>query len=249
MYGLFIESNYLQTAEHPLKNLSIFIITALLLTFAASPCAAFNGTSAPDSTVKSADNSLVLLMEGNLRFVKGSSVYPNQTSHQRKVLALQGQNPFATVITASDSRVDPVLIFDRGLGDLFTVRLAGNVVGSDTLASVEYSMLALETPLLVVMGHTRSTLIKAAIDKVELKGHLVQLLGKLEPAIKMTRVLYPSLKGRELVDKVAETNVRQVMRDVLSQCPAVLEKVRSGKARIMGAIYDTDSGAVHWLGP
>ncbi|WP_319777745.1 carbonic anhydrase [Maridesulfovibrio sp.] len=196
-----------------------------------------------------ADQALGLLMEGNLRFVKGSSVYPNQTSHQRKVLALQGQNPFVTLVTASDSRVDPVLIFDRGLGDLFTIRLAGNVAGSDTLASVEYSMLALETPLLVVMGHTRSTLIKAAIDKVELKGHMLQLLGKLEPAIKMTRVLYPSLKGGELVDKVAETNVRQVMRDILSQCPPVLEKVRSGKARLMGAVYDTDSGAVHWLGP
>ncbi|WP_415719279.1 carbonic anhydrase [Maridesulfovibrio sp.] len=233
-----------------MKNLTVFLSIAFLLTMAALPCAAFNGNStSPDPAEKGADNSLVLLMEGNLRFVKGSSVYPNQTSHQRKVLALQGQNPFATVITASDSRVDPVLIFDRGLGDLFTVRMAGNVAGSDTLASVEYSMLALETPLLVVMGHTRSTLIHAAIDKVELKGHLVQLLGKLEPAIKMTRVLYPSLKGRQLVDKVAETNVRQVMRDILSQCPAVLEKVRSGKARIMGAIYDTDSGAVHWLGP
>lgn len=234
-----------------MRKLFLFFITAFLLN---SPCAdvlANNGTSlpGPSSQQMNADQSLVLLMEGNLRFVKGSSVYPNQTSHQRKVLALRGQNPFATVVTASDSRVDPVLIFDRGLGDFFTVRLAGNVAGSDTLASVEYSMLALETPLLVVLGHTRSTLIKAAIDKVELKGHLVQLMGKLEPAIKMTRVLYPSLKGGELADKVAETNVRQVMREILSQCPAILEKVRSGKAQIMGAIYDTDNGVVRWLGP
>ncbi len=233
-----------------MKNLFIFITVAFLLNSTLAVCEAYNGTSGTGSAKSmDADQALGLLMEGNLRFVKGSSVYPNQTSHQRKVLALQGQNPFVTLVTASDSRVDPVLIFDRGLGDLFTIRLAGNVAGSDTLASVEYSMLALETPLLVVMGHTRSTLIKAAIDKVELKGHMLQLLGKLEPAIKMTRVLYPSLKGGELVDKVAETNVRQVMRDILSQCPPVLEKVRSGKARLMGAVYDTDSGAVHWLGP
>ncbi|NDV28893.1 carbonic anhydrase [Desulfovibrio sp. JC010] len=233
-----------------MKNLFIFFTIAFLLNLSGAPCAAFNGTAASGSAKKmGADQALVLLMEGNLRFVKGSSVYPNQTSHQRKVLALQGQNPFATVVTASDSRVDPVLIFDRGLGDLFTVRLAGNVAGTDTLASVEYSMLALETPLLVVMGHTRSTLIRAAIDKVELKGHLVQLLGKLEPSIRMTRVLYPSLKGGELADKVAETNVRQVMREILGQCPAILEKVRSGKAQLMGAVYDTDTGAVRWLGP
>lgn len=209
---------------------------------------AANSTPPPENYI-GADQSLVLLKEGNLRFVKGSSVYPNQTSHQRKILALKGQHPFATIVTASDSRVDPVLIFDRGLGDIFTVRSAGNVAGSDTLASVEYSMLGLETPLLVVMGHTRSNMIKAAVDNVEMKGHLVQLLGKLEPAIKMTRVLYPSLKGRQLIDKVAETNVRQVMRDILGQCPAILAKVRSGKAQIMGAVYDTDTGAVRWLGP
>ncbi|ACS81726.1 carbonic anhydrase [Maridesulfovibrio salexigens] len=234
-----------------MRILLLLLITAFLVNYPCSDTFAENGTSAlsAEQQQRGADQSLVLLMEGNLRFVKGSSVYPNQTSHQRKVLALRGQNPFATVVTSSDSRVDPVLIFDRGLGDLFTVRLAGNVAGSDTLASVEYSMLALETPLLVVMGHTRSTLIKAAIDKVELKGHLVQLMGKLEPAIQMTRVLYPSLKGGELADKVAETNVRQVMREILSQCPAVLEKVRSGKAQLMGAVYDTDTGAVRWLGP
>jgi len=234
-----------------LRKLLILFITAFLLNSACAVLWAKNGTSVPavDQQQRGAEQSLVLLMEGNLRFVKGTSVYPNQTSHQRKVLALRGQNPFATVVTASDSRVDPVLIFDRGLGDLFTIRLAGNVAGSDTLASVEYSMLALETPLLVVMGHTCSTLIKAAIDKVELKGHLVQLMGKLEPAIKMTRVFYPSLKGGELADKVAETNVRQVMREILGQCPAILAKVRSGKAQVMGAIYDTDTGTVRWLGP
>jgi len=175
------------------KLLSFFIVAALLAT-------TFATISAANSTVDTeqemgADKSLVLLKEGNLRFVKGSSVYPNQTSHQRKILALQGQKPFATIVTASDSRVDPVLLFDRGLGDIYTVRSAGNVAGSDTLASVEYSMLALETPLLVVMGHTRSTIIKAAVDKIKMKGHLVQLLGKLEPAIKMTKVLYPSLEG------------------------------------------------------
>lgn len=229
------------------KLLSFFIVAALLATTFATYSEA-DSTAEPAQKM-GADNSLVLLKEGNMRFVKGSSVYPNQTSHQRKILALQGQKPFATIVTASDSRVDPVLIFDRGLGDIFTVRSAGNVAGSDTLASVEYSMLALETPLLVVMGHTRSTLIKAAVDKMKMKGHLVQLLGKLQPAIKMTKVLYPSLTENKLINKVAETNVRQVMRDILGQCPAILAKVRSGKAQIMGAMYDTDTGTVRWLGP
>ncbi|WP_432738852.1 carbonic anhydrase [Maridesulfovibrio sp. FT414] len=226
----------------------LLLCIAVLVCINCSPAAADNATDA-GVEANGADRSLLLLKEGNLRFVKGNSVYPNQTSHQRKILALKGQSPFATIVCGSDSRVDPVLIFDRGLGDLFVIRSAGTVAGSDTLASVEYSMLALETPLMVVMGNTRSTLIRAAIDKVKMQGHMLQLLGKLEPAVKMTRILYPSLEGNELADKVAETNVRQVMRDVLSQCPAVLEKIRAGKAQMMGAVYDTDSGEVRWLGP
>lgn len=190
------------------------MMVAVFLSAAHGICKAEINSAVQESRV-GADQALVLLNEGNLRFVKGTSVYPNQTSHQRKVLAIQGQHPFATIVTASDSRVDPILIFDRGLGDIFTVRSAGNVAGSDTLASVEYSMLDLETPLLVVMGHTKSPLIKAAVDKIKMKGHLMQLLGKLEPSIKMTRILYPSLDGSSLIDKVAETNVRQVMRDIL----------------------------------
>lgn len=230
-----------------IKTLPLLTFTILLILI-CSPASAGNET-AVEELVSPADNSLLLLREGNLRFVKGTSVYPNQTSHQRKVLAIKGQRPYATIICSSDSRVDPVLIFDRGLGDLYAIRSAGNVVGKESLASVEYSMLALETPLLVVMGNTRSNLIRAAVDKLKMEGHMPGLQQKLEPAVKMTKILYPSLDGEKLIDKVAETNVRQVMREILSQCPAVLEKIRSGNARIMGAIYDTDSGTVRWLGP
>jgi len=223
-------------------------MAALLINILGTAVHADNSTE-KNTGIKAADTSLVLLKEGNIRFMKGSSVYPNQTSHQRKLLALKGQTPLATIVTAADSRVDPVLIFDRGLGDLYTIRTAGNVAGSDALASVEFSMLSLNTPLLIVMGNTGSPIIKAAVNKTKMKGHMVQLLGKLEPAIKMTRVMNPSLEGDKLVNKVAETNVRQVMRDILGHCPEVLNKIRSGKAQIMGAIYDTDSGAVYWLGP
>ncbi len=232
-----------------MRKLFTIFSTLILILSVAVISSAQNGSAVPDQPLLDADQAFVLLKEGNLRFVKGSSVYPNQTSYQRKVLALKGERPFATVVTGSDSRVDPVLIFDRGLGDLYTVRSAGNVAGTDTLASVEYSMIALETPLLVVMGHTRSSIIKAAVDKVTVKGYLLQLVGKLDPAIKMTKLMYPSLKGKELVDKVAETNVRQVLRDILGHCPGVLEKVRSGKVQVMGAVYDTDTGVVNWLGP
>lgn len=230
------------------KLFTIFSILILFLSTAVISSAQ-NGSAVPEQPQLDADQAFVLLKEGNMRFVKGSCVYPNQTSYQRKVLALKGEQPFATVVTGSDSRVDPVLIFDRGLGDIYTVRSAGNVAGTDTLASVEYSMIALETPLLVVMGHTRSSLIKAVVEKMVVKGYLLQLEGKLDPAIKMTKVMYPSLKGNELVDKVAETNVRQVLRDILGHCPGVLEKVRSGKVQVMGAIYNTDTGVVNWLGP
>lgn len=231
-----------------LKKIFIFLAAAYMFSFGCVAASAVNGT-AMEGMANGVDHSLVLLKEGNLRFVKGTSVYPNQTSHQRKILALNGQKPFATIISSSDSRVDPVLIFDRGLGDLFVIRSAGNVAGSDILASVEYSMLILDTPLLVVMGNTGSSLIRSAVDNNKMKGHMAQLIGMLEPAVSMTRLLYPSLEGNELTDKVAETNVRQVLHDILSQCPDILGKVRSGDAKVVGAVYDIDSGTVRWLGP
>lgn len=197
----------------------------------------------------SPEQALALLHEGNQRFIKSSSVYPNQTMHQRKLTSIQGEKPFATIITGSDSRIIPAIIFDRGIGDLYVIRNLGNVAGTDSLASIEYSILNLKTPLLIVLGNTESSIIQAAINGEKLKGHLAQLEGKLIPAINMTKKIYPGAKGKELVRKVAETNIRQVMRDILGQCPTVLDKFRAGEIKVLGAVYDIDSGVVKWLGP
>jgi carbonic anhydrase len=231
-----------------LKKVPLLICTALVFILCCTNSFA-EETADAELQSSTADRSLQLLKEGNLRFTKGTSVYPNQTSHQRKILAIKGQNPFATVICSSDSRVDPVLLFDRGLGDLFVVRTVGNVSGETALASVEYSMLALKTPLLVVLGNTRSNLVRAAVDNVQMQGNMSKILDKLKQAVKMTKVLFPKLEGDGLLVKVEETNVRQVMREILSRSPAVLQKVRSGDVKVIGAIYDADSGAVRWLGP
>ncbi len=232
-----------------MKHTRAFLAAFLICILACTTVSAQDNAELPPQPTYSPEQALALLREGNQRFIKGNSVYPNQTSHQRKVTAIQGQKPFATVIACSDSRVVPALIFDRGLGDLFVIRNLGNVAGSDTLASVEYSMLALDTPLLVVLGNTDNTIIKAAAEGTKVNGHMMQLLGKLKPAVKMAKTIYPDIKGEELVNKAVETNVRQVMRDILGQCPQILEKVRAGKAQVMGAVYDMDKGKIIWLGP
>lgn len=232
-----------------MKHKTLLFAFLLILVFACSSAPAQENSSLPKQPVYSPEQALALLHEGNQRFVKGNSVYPNQTSHQRIITTIQGQKPFATIISSSDSRVVPALIFDRGIGDLYVVRILGSVAGTDTLASIEYSMTSLKTPLLVVLGNTHSAIIKAAIEGKSIKGHLAQLIGKLEPAIKMTRTLYPQIKGKELLAKTVETNVRQVLHDILGQCPQILKKMRTGEIQVLGAVYDVDTGKVNWIGP
>lgn len=232
-----------------MKRSIIFFILILLMISTSGLVQAQEPPDLPEQTVYSPTEAMALLYEGNMRFVKNTSVYPNQTMHQRKLTTLQGEKPFATIITGSDSRIIPAVIFDRGIGDLFVIRNLGNVAGTDTLASVEYSMNILETPLLIVMGSTHNEIIKSAIEKKSIQGHMAQLTGKLIPAIEMTRTLYPKAKGQELIRKVAETNVRQVLRDILGQCPQVLKKFRAGEIQVIGALYDVDTGEVNWLGP
>lgn len=231
------------------KTVLLFTLTLLLLTTYGAAHASNKQSTLLKQPEYSPEQALALLHEGNQRFIKSSSVYPNQTLHQRKLTSIQGEKPFATVVTDSDSRIIPAVIFDRGIGDLYVVRNIGNVAGTDSLASIEYSMLNLKTPLLIVLGNTKSSIIEAAIHGKKLKGHMAQLEGKLVPAINMTRKIYPQAKGKALVKKVAETNIRQVMRDILGQCPEILNKFRSGEIRVLGAVYDIDSGAVKWLGP
>lgn len=227
----------------------LLLVAALVFTTEFSAVfAAGNATATgkPDPAAKLLrDASLMLLREGNARFVSGKPQHPHQDAERRADVA-KGQEPFATILACSDSR-DPVeLIFDRGVGDLFVVRVAGNIAGLSELATVEYGIGHLNTPMLVVMGHTKCGAVTAVANGAELHGHLHALADKIKPAVDKTKAGKPD--PDELVPRCIQANVWQTIEDVIKQSSVVREKLAQGKVSIVGAIYDLEQGKVSWLG-
>ena len=202
----------------------------------------------PDPTARLLrDASLMLLREGNSRYLSGKSQHPHLDAERRSSTVAQGQEPFATVLACSDSR-DPVeLIFDRGVGDLFVVRVAGNIAGNSELATIEYGVGHLNTPLLVVMGHSKCGAVTAVAKGAELHGHLHELAEHIKPAVEKART--DSSDTEELIPKAIQANVWQSIEDVLRESSVVREKILAGRVSILGAVYDLEAGKVTWLGP
>jgi carbonic anhydrase len=192
------------------------------------------------------DASLMLLKEGNDRYVMGKSQHPHLDAERRSSTGAQGQEPFATILACSDSR-DPVeLIFDRGVGDLFVIRVAGNVAGVSELATVEYGAGHLSIPVLVVMGHTRCGAVTAVVKGTELHGHLLALAEKIRPAAAKAKA--EGADGDDLVAKAIQGNVWQTIEDIIQQSSVVRERINAGRLNIFGAVYDLEAGKVNWLG-
>src|SRR5688572_4328071 len=134
------------------------------------------------ATMLSGEDALTALKDGNTRYIAGKPIHPNQDAARRTTVA-KGQNPFATVLTCSDSRVPVELLFDQGLGDTFVVRVAGNVSDTDEVGSIEYGVGHLNTPLLVVMGHTSCGAVKAVLEGLQVHGSIPALVDNITPAI------------------------------------------------------------------
>ena len=178
------------------------------------------------------------LISGNKRFAEGNPTHPNQSIARRQEMA-KGQNPRAAVLACADSRVSPEIVFDQGLGDLFVVRVAGNVVNDPILGSLEYAVEHLGTRLIVVLGHQRCGAVAAACAGGEAPGHIGSLVQALAPAVDK---ISASEEGR--VDWVAKENVRMMAKSLRSCGPILEEFVRQGKLEVAGAFYDLDTGAV-----
>jgi len=178
------------------------------------------------------------LLSGNKRFVEGNPTHPNQSIARRQEMA-KGQNPRAAVLACADSRVSPEIVFDQGLGDLFVVRVAGNVVNDPILGSLEYAVEHLGTRLIVVLGHQRCGAVAAACAGGEAPGHIGSLVQALAPAVDK---IGKSEEGR--VDWVAKENVRMMAKSLRSCGPILEEFVRQGKLEVAGAFYNLDTGAV-----
>ncbi len=182
------------------------------------------------------------LLSGNKRFAEGNPTHPNQSLSRRREMA-KGQNPRAAVLACADSRVSPEIIFDQGLGDLFVVRVAGNVVNDPILGSLEYAVEHLGTQLIVVLGHQRCGAVAAACAGGEAPGHIASLVQALAPAVDAISASHnASDDGR--VDLAAKENVRMTVKSLHSCGPILAELVRQGKLEVTGAFYDLDTGAV-----
>jgi len=190
----------------------------------------------------STSEALARLREGNARFashVRGEDVFPGQT---RRTALTKTQEPFAIILGCSDARVPAEIVFDQGLGDLFTVRVAGNIAADAEIASIEYAVEHLHTPLVVVMGHQSCGAVAAAVEGGEAPGHLPTLLQAIRPAVDEAR----KLKG-DLATNAVRVNVEHVVAQLRSSKPVLAGVVASGKLQIVGAVYSLETGTVTWL--
>jgi carbonic anhydrase len=189
-----------------------------------------------------AESALNMLKEGNRRFVEDRLTHPHQTA-ERRIETLPGQRPFASVLACSDSRVVPEILFDRGLGDLFVVRVAGNVLDTTVLESLEFSAAHLRLPLIVVLGHTKCGALTAAVSDDSARTELAPtLMGLLRPAVEAARG-----QAGDPVTNAVFANVRMALGALRRATPPILELRERGELRIVGAVYDISTGGVEWL--
>ena len=191
--------------------------------------------------VLSPDASLDRLVKGNARYVEGVSLR-HDFKHEREALA-GGQNPYAAILSCADSRIAPEYAFDSGRGDLFVCRVAGNFANAETVASLEYAVAVLNTPLILVLGHDSCGAVDAAIkslkDDTTLPGHLPSLVTGLAPAVKA--VLQ---QGGDTLSKAIRQNVVDTIAKLSSATPILSAAVEQRKIRVVGGIYRLESGRV-----
>lgn len=185
--------------------------------------------------------ALQKLIEGNKRFFTSRQSHPNQQRERRQEL-VKGQKPFAVIVGCSDSRIPPEIIFDQGLGDLFVVRVAGNVMDDMALASIEYAVDHLGTQLIVVLGHSKCGAVTAVVQGGAIHGYMESIAQAIRPAIDKAR----ELPG-DFTDHTIKANARLVADRIRSSDPILSEMVRLGRLAVVSAYYNIESGEVHIL--
>jgi carbonic anhydrase len=244
-----------------------FYLFVVSLTAAYQPAEAAD--PAPDRPIVSPAEAMSLLKEGNARFIAGNPQHPHESTDERSFMAknsyenagvislgmtdeqaakrrtelTKSQHPFAIILSCSDSRVPPELVFDQGLGDLFGVRVAGNVLNDEGLGSMEYGVNVLGARLILVLGHQGCGAVDAAMKTVAAKGkapgHIQSLVSAIKPVVQSTP------KGD--LDTMIRANVKYVVDRLRSSTPILKAKVDSGDVQVIGGYYTLDTGAVTFL--
>lgn len=190
--------------------------------------------------------ALEILKKGNERFVNNLKAHRNLLEQVNATR--DSQWPFATILSCIDSRTSAELIFDQGLGDIFSVRIAGNVINSDVIGSMEYACKLAGSKLIVVLGHTKCGAIKGACDYVEM-GSLTELLTKIQPAVyaeKATPIEIRNSKNIQFVNNVAEINVKKGAQSIIERSFILEQMLEAGEIGIVGAMYDIETGSVEF---
>jgi carbonic anhydrase len=196
----------------------------------------------PDQPSVAPAEAISKLKEGNVRYTSGNLQHPGQTTERRTELA-KTQHPFAAIVSCSDSRVPPEIVFDQGLGDLFVVRVAGNVINDEGLGSIEYTVDHLGTRLILVLGHQSCGAVQAAKETIAAKGkapgHIESLVTAIKPAVEAT--------VKDDLETTVKANVKNVVQALRSSTPILKAKVDSGEIQVIGGYYSLDTGAVTFL--
>lgn len=187
--------------------------------------------------------ALNLLREGNKRFVNNLKI--NRNLLQQANETSDGQHPFAVILSCIDSRTSVELIFDQGLGDVFSIRIAGNIINEDILGSMEFGCKVAGAKIIVVLGHTKCGAVRGACDHVEM-GNLTALLSKIQPAVydEKTETENRNSGNGEFVEKVANINVKRTVQAVMERSPILKEMIENGVCGIIGGNHDISTGVV-----
>lgn len=189
--------------------------------------------------------ALELLKEGNKRFIENNKL--NRDLKDQAFATKDGQFPFATVLSCIDSRTSSELIFDQGIGDIFNVRIAGNIVNEDILGSMEFACKVAGTKLILVLGHSSCGAVKGACDHVDL-GNLTTLLNKIQPAIEQEKTeTVRNSSNAEFVKKVTHLNVNHAIHEIMEKSEVLRDMVNAGEISIVGGVHDLASGEVKFL--
>jgi carbonic anhydrase len=218
----------------------ILVLGVFLSGVAAIGANVAHGSSA--GTAMTAEQALNTLMEGNARFVSGNVLHPNQSDEQQAKV-VSGQEPFAVVVSCSDSRVPPEILFDQGIGDIFVVRTAGEVMDNATVGSIEYAVEHLHVPLIVVLGHDDCGAVNAAVNGGTEPGQINYLVNAIKPAVDTAK----GMQG-DLLSNAINENTKDVVAQLESTQPILHEHVKGGNLLVVPARYHLDTGAVELLG-
>lgn len=189
------------------------------------------------------EKAIEILKMGNERFV--NNLKANRNLLQQVNETSDGQHPFAVVLSCIDSRTSAELIFDQGLGDIFSIRIAGNILNEDILGSMEFACKIAGAKAAVVLGHSKCGAIKGACDNVEM-GNLTALLTKIRPAVDDELIIKENRNSSnaEFVEKVAVINVKRTVKAIMERSPILNEMIKTGELDLIGAMYDVETGVV-----